>query len=67
MGAFVVKRFAARIATGLLTLIAAFLLSIWIGSSLPRNNDWREPASGVDIMVETNGVHTALVLPLVVR
>lgn len=59
------KRFAARIATGLLTLIAAFLLSIWIGSSLPRNNDWREPASGVDIMVETNGVHTALVLPLV--
>ncbi len=37
----------------------------WIGSSIPRNSGWSEPASGVEIMVETNGVHTALILPLV--
>jgi len=37
----------------------------WIGSSIPRNGDWREPAQGISILVETNGVHTALVLPLV--
>jgi uncharacterized protein (TIGR02117 family) len=37
----------------------------WIGSSIPRNSGWDEPASGVEIMVETNGVHTALILPLV--
>ena len=45
--------------------IALFLLSAGIGSSIPRNGDWREPERGVEIMVETNGVHTALVLPLV--
>ena len=45
--------------------IALFLLTAWIGSSIARNGDWREPERGVEIMVETNGVHTALVLPMV--
>lgn len=43
------------------------MLAAWVGSSLPRNPDWREPDAGspgvVEIFVETNGVHTALVLP----
>jgi uncharacterized protein (TIGR02117 family) len=56
-------------ALGLFTLIAGFALAGWIGSSIARNADWREPApndsGAVTIMVETNGVHTALVLPLV--
>ncbi len=47
-----------------LTLAAALLaLAGWAGSSIPRNPDWNAPADGVEIMVETNGVHTALVLP----
>lgn len=49
--------------------IGLFFLAGWIGSSIPRNGDWREPPAGtpgsVAIMVETNGVHTAIVLPLV--
>jgi uncharacterized protein (TIGR02117 family) len=45
--------------------IAAFLLIAWIGSSLPRNDGWKQPDRGVTIMVETNGVHTAIVMPLV--
>ena len=49
----------------LLALVALFLLSAWIGSAIPRNGDWSEPREGgVEIMVETNGVHTALVLPV---
>lgn len=49
-----------------LTLILAlFLLAAWIGSSIPRNSDWQEPASGVEIMIETNDVHTSIVMPLV--
>ncbi|MFC4255512.1 DUF2459 domain-containing protein [Altererythrobacter xixiisoli] len=60
----------AAIALGLILLLAAlFALSGWIGSSIARNDEWKEPAPGtpgsVEIMVETNGVHTALVLPLV--
>ena len=45
--------------------IGLFFLIGWIGSAIPRNNDWRETAGGVEIMVETNGVHTAIVMPLV--
>jgi uncharacterized protein (TIGR02117 family) len=49
-----------------LALIAGlFMLAGWIGSSIPRNPDWKAPEDGVEIMVETNGVHTALVLPAV--
>ena len=46
-------------------VVALFLLVAWIGSSIPRNPDWREPDRGIEIMVESNGVHTALVLPMV--
>lgn len=58
-------RWIAWAALGLGGLLAAYGLAGWIGSSIPRNAGWREPAGGVTIMVETNGVHTALVLPLV--
>jgi uncharacterized protein (TIGR02117 family) len=50
---------------GILLALLAWLLAAWIGSSIPRNAEWRQPAAGVEILVETNGVHTALVLPLV--
>ena len=46
-------------------LFAAYGLSGWIGSAIPRNAGWREPAQGVEIMVGTNGVHTELVMPTV--
>ena len=44
--------------------IGLFMLAGWIGSSLPRNSDWTQPSKGVEIMVETNGIHTAIVMPL---
>ncbi|MGZ3195833.1 MAG: DUF2459 domain-containing protein, partial [Croceibacterium sp.] len=62
-------RWVGWAALGLFGLIVAYSLAGWIGSSIPRNAGWREPAANdpgaVTIMVETNGVHTALVLPLV--
>jgi hypothetical protein len=45
--------------------LGAYFLAGWIGSSLPRNDGWREPERGIEILVETNGVHTAIVMPLV--
>lgn len=49
--------------------IGVYFLAGWAGSSIPRNADWRESpatsAGSVEIMVETNGVHTAIVMPLV--
>jgi uncharacterized protein (TIGR02117 family) len=59
-------RWLGWIAAALVLAVALYLLAAWIGSSLPRNAASRQPESGgVLIAVETNGVHTALVLPLV--
>lgn len=56
---------AALAVFALLTLTGAgFALAAWLGSALPLNPDWRQPASGVEIMVETNGVHTGIVVPI---
>lgn len=48
----------------LVAVPASFLATGSIGAAIPRNADWQEPDDGVTIMVETNGVHTALVMPL---
>lgn len=58
-------RWSARVAGGLTAIPLLFLLTAWIGSSIPRNGDWVEPEAGVEIMVETNGIHTGIVMPLV--
>ncbi len=48
-----------------LVLGAVFLLAAWIGSSIPRNGDWTEPDDGIRILIETNGVHTGIVMPVI--
>jgi uncharacterized protein (TIGR02117 family) len=59
-------RWIGRFVAALVLLVGMYLLAAWIGSSIPRNGDWHQPESGgVVIAVETNGVHTALVMPLV--
>ncbi|MCT2558218.1 DUF2459 domain-containing protein [Tsuneonella sp. YG55] len=56
---------AGRALAWLALAVGLFMGAAWIGSSIPRNSGWSEPATGVPIMVETNGVHTAIVMPLV--
>ena len=62
-------RWLKRSALALAALFAlpglGFPLAGWIGSSIPVNSGWTEPAHGVTIMVETNGVHTGIIVPLV--
>ncbi|MEM8725866.1 MAG: TIGR02117 family protein [Pseudomonadota bacterium] len=58
------KRFARWTGLTLLGLIFAFLLSAWIGSSIPRNGDWDEPDDGVTILVGHNGIHTEIIMPI---
>ena len=60
-----VRRVALWLAGGLVTAVALILAAGWVGSAIPRNADWTEPADGIEIMVGDNGVHTELVLPLV--
>ncbi len=54
-----------RMLAWLALVVGLFMLAAWIGSSIPRNATWSEPEAGVSIMVETNGLHTAIVMPLV--
>lgn len=58
-------RLAGKTAAVLALIVGCYFLAGWIGSSIPRNGGWEEPASGIDIMVETNGTHTGLVVPVV--
>lgn len=60
----VLGRWLAGILAAPFILFAMFLLAAWIGSSIPRNPEWTEPESGIEIMVETNGVHTGIVMPV---
>ena len=45
-------------------IVAGFFLTAWVGSSIPRNSGWSEAETGIPIMVETNGVHTGIVMPI---
>lgn len=57
-------RWLAVLAAVPIALVGLFFLAAWIGSSIPRNSGWTEPADGIPIMVETNGVHTGIVMPV---
>lgn len=50
---------------GIVLAILLFPLLGWIGSSIPRNGPAPEVAAGVTILVETNGTHTGIVMPVV--
>ena len=52
-------RVAAAIAVPLLLYVTAGL----VGGALPVNGDRRPPARGVLVFVESNGVHTGIVVP----
>jgi len=60
-----VLRWLGGVVGGVLTVAALFGISGWIGSSIPRNSGWVEPEDGITIMVETNGTHTGIVVPVV--
>ncbi|AKH41324.1 uncharacterized protein (TIGR02117 family) [Altererythrobacter atlanticus] len=52
---------------GVVLALVLFALAGWIGSSIPRNAGWQEPDRGVTVMVESNGIHTAIIMPLLTK
>ena len=55
----------ARIALVLLAIPLLYFAAGLIGGTIPTNDDWHEADEGVTIYVETNGVHTGIVVPVV--
>jgi len=60
-----IGRVAGNALAWIAALVGIALLAAWIGSSIPRNGSWREPEQGIELMLETNGFHTAIVMPVV--
>ena len=63
------KRRIIRGFLGVLAMLAmvvvGYPVAAWVGSTIPQNSDWTGPDTGMDIMVETNGTHTSIVVPIV--
>ena len=63
-----VRKGARLVGTAFLALIGillAYATAGMIGGALPSNSNWTQPESGVRIYVESNGIHTGLVVPMV--
>ena len=48
----------------LILAIGLYFGAALAGSLIAANAGWRQPDTGVEIWVETNGVHTGIVMPL---
>ncbi|WOE76496.1 TIGR02117 family protein [Alterisphingorhabdus coralli] len=58
-------RLMAKTLAWLLLACGLFYAAATMGGLIGTNSQWREPESGVEIFVETNGVHTAIIVPRV--
>jgi uncharacterized protein (TIGR02117 family) len=54
-----------RLAIGAAVLLATYPLAAWIGSSIPSGHAAQPPAEGVQVLIASNGVHTAIVVPII--
>ncbi|WP_244185214.1 TIGR02117 family protein [Sphingomonas aurantiaca] len=48
-----------------LALVASYAVAGLVGGAIPSNRDWAPPAHGIRIFVESNGVHTGIIVPKV--
>ena len=61
-------RVLGAVANGIGVLLGLILLYVFaglVGGAIPANAAWRPPERGVEIWVESNGVHTGIVMPKV--
>jgi uncharacterized protein (TIGR02117 family) len=58
-------RVAAVAIGGLVVAVLLYLAAGLIGGAIATNRGWTPPAEGVEVWVETNGIHTGIVVPKV--
>lgn len=59
------RRWFGRVAVAPVLLVAGYAAAGLVGGAIPRHAGWTPPEAGVRVLVESNGVHTGLVLPKV--
>jgi len=52
------------VARALLVLPALYLAAALIGSLVPVNRDWTEPARGTTVYIAENGIHADIIMPV---
>ena len=57
-------KWVGRLITAFLALPAIYLTAALIGSLVPVNRGWTEPAQGATIYLADNGVHTDIIMPV---
>ena len=57
-------KWVGRVLTALLVVPALYLIAALIGSLVPVNRDWREPAEGTTVYIADNGIHADLIMPV---
>ena len=58
------KLWIGRATAAVLAISLAYLLAALVGSLVPVNRGWIEPASGTTIYLADNGVHADLIMPV---
>ena len=57
-------KWVGRLLTALLAVPALYLVAALIGSLVPVNRGWVEPAQGTTVYLASNGVHADLLMPI---
>lgn len=57
------RNWGVRIVLALVAILAAYAVAGYAGGAIPANRDWQPPERGIEIFVESNGVHTGVVVP----
>src|SRR5205085_9179485 len=59
-----VGKWVGRVLTALLVIPAAYLLAALVGSLVPVNGGWTEPAQGTTVYIADNGIHADIIMPV---
>ena len=57
-------KWVGRLLTAILAIPALYLAAALIGSLVPVNRNWTEPAQGTTIYIADNGVHADIIMPV---
>ena len=57
-------KWVGRLLSAILALPALYLLAALVGSLVPVNRGWTEPAGGTTVYLADNGVHADIVMPV---
>ncbi|GAA0470931.1 TIGR02117 family protein [Parasphingorhabdus litoris] len=48
----------------MIAIIMLYLIAALFGSILPANQFWKSPDDGIELFIETNGLHTGIIMPI---